>query len=486
MHTTGKIRLRYVSAGIWAVIVCFTAAVGGESIEGTVSYADSSAAPGVTVYLLGAGQPLRINNNIIMSADHIPRGYSDAAGSFSIADIDRQPRGIFARDYLDRVAYVPDPDANQPLELVLSEPASVIVTYMEADKAVKGTEISASLHAKTCGFGYTYSSVTDSEGRARFADLVPGEYRFAIRREVPQIGCGFRSVEVKGATLTVEPGEHHELTFGNEGLAFLRGKVTDDEGDPLHGVWVRLLPGEPNEVKQNACGPPPAAIWADVTERDGSYDIYDIPAGPYTLTCYRRLALNNYSRTLRHEQAVVIASAPSESASDKLEPQICDVVVDLSAFGPLAYGQSAPALTGTLLSGDSFDLAQQIGKVVVVHFYVSGGCVCPLSTPTFDRVQDQFSNADVVVVGVSLDPNLSYCEEFVARKKLRHRQLYAGPWSKSQAAKDFRVVNVPSSIIIDPAGKVAQLDLFQDVLIQFVRELLTSRTVAAKSGQALP
>ena len=456
---------------IWLLVAFAAVPVAADTIQGTVSYPDSTPAPGVTVYALGSRQRLAINNNIIMSADHIRRGYSDADGAFTITDVNWEPVGLIARDFEERAVYLRAIDANEPVKLVLGEPASITVTFMQDREPIAGTKITGSLLTGSRSFRSSYSAVTDKRGGAHFRRLAPGDYRFEIRQEVPQVGCSFRSVALKAANVSLTPGQGHMMIWGNSGLPSLHGTVTDSQGDPLHGVWVRLLPGEPNDATQQACGPPPEVVWADVTERDGSYSIYDIPAGVYTLCSFRRLALNNYSRTLSHSQKVVIAPVSSIPTLTPMPAQTCNVAVDVSPFMPLAYGQPAPSLAGTLLSGVSFDLTEHAGKAVVVHFYVTSSCGSK-AAPTFDRLLDEFASDKVVVVGVCLDKEIATCKEYVAEKELRHGQIYDGPWPQSQLVKDFRVVNVPSSFVIDPDGNIAQIDLFQDVLIGFVRELL--------------
>ena len=454
----------------------------GADVIGRISYGPTAAAPATIAYALGMGQNLMIHNNTIASADHLPRAITDKAGAFCITGIHRVPDALFARDYNNRVAYDPHIDANQPVELTLCEPAHATVTYTQAGQAVAGTKIMAVMYTDRCDFRCTYTSTTDDTGRAIFRQMIPGRYRFAIRQEIPPIGCCLRNVEIKGQLVTLLAGEHRELQFGRTDLATLSGKVTDTGGKALHGVWVRLLPVDPNDPQAPQCGASATGVWADITQRDGSYSIYDIPAGPYTMICYRRLALNNACRTLRHEQPLQIKAIPEGNTTNIPQQQNCDVIVDSSPFEPLEYGRTAPPLTGILLSGQRFDLAEQRGKIVVIHFYISNGCICPTSTPTFDRVQEKFPEDLVVVLGICLDRERSSFEKFVSEKKLRHRQLYAGPWQDSQIAKDFKVANVPSSIIIDTKGKIAQQDLFQDVLIQFLNEL----SATSKPGNSSP
>ena len=75
---------------------------------------------------------------------------------------------------------------------------------------------------------------------------------------------------------------------------------------------------------------------------------------------------------------------------------------------------------------------------------------------------------------LSLDEDVSDCRKLVLQKHTCHPQLFAGPWKTSKIAQDYRVVNVPTTIILDPAGRVVQMDLFNATLKNFIQELLKS------------
>lgn len=442
----------------------------GKTLTGTVRYEDLSPAPGVVVYALDMHHRLNVSNNTVMMAEHIPRAISDTKGRFGIKEVLSENVCLFARDLEDWCTFTAfKADTSGSAEIVIQKPAIVKGQLFKGDQPIEGKKITARYLTEMPVLQYVHTAVTNAKGAFVFGSLMPGEYLFQVIEDVPQVGCSFSSVVTKQLRAALNPGQQTEIKLGRTNLPFLHGKITDADGNGLHGVWVRLEPQEPDPTQT----PPQQAdvVWSDVTMQDGSYRIFDIPPGGYTLHCFRRLALNNSTRTLQAAENVIIESKKNEKASTRTE-NIRNISIDLEPLMPLKYGQPAPALSAKLLNGGNFDLSALRGKIIILHFYATWCSVCVSTTPFFDKLADEFSKDKVAVVGISLDNTVEQCRRFVRQKKIHHPQLFAGPWVYSRIRKDFRVVDVPTSFVIDKDGKIAQIDLFNETLKNFVLELL--------------
>jgi hypothetical protein len=53
--------------------------------------------------------------------------------------------------------------------------------------------------------------------------------------------------------------------------------------------------------------------------------------------------------------------------------------------------------------------------------------------------------------------------------------FFAGLWTDNPLRKTFRVIDVPTTLIIDPDGKIAQIDLFNATLKNFISKLLKAQ-----------
>jgi hypothetical protein len=320
--------------------VCIANARPAKTLTGIVSYKNSSPAPGVVLYAPDMCRRLEVTNNTIMMAEHIPRAITDAQGRFIL---DKVPNGdiwLFARDLEDQCAFTAvSVYDNDSVQVVIQKPAAVKGQLLKGDKPVKGQKVTASY--------LTEKPVL----------LMPGEYLFQTIQEVPQVGCCFRSVVTKQLRATLRSGQEKKIKLGGTDLPFLCGKITDANDNGLHGVWLRLEPEEKSK-QYGAASPGPAIVWSDVTQRDGGYQIFDVPPGKYTLHCFRRLALNNYTRTLQVSENVVINNPEKEAKSRPARSEnICNLSIDLEAFMPLKYGQMPPPISGTLLDGRQFNLS---------------------------------------------------------------------------------------------------------------------------------
>jgi peroxiredoxin len=75
---------------------------------------------------------------------------------------------------------------------------------------------------------------------------------------------------------------------------------------------------------------------------------------------------------------------------------------ELAAVPVAELGERTPALKGTLFSGQTFDLAQMRGKVVLVNFYSSYCSFCAYEIGNLETFYEQhhLQGFEVIVVGV--------------------------------------------------------------------------------------
>jgi peroxiredoxin len=467
---TGKVTNANVAAFFcWLLYLANTGLA--RTITGKVVYEDSSPAPAAVVYALDVRHRLEVINNNIMMAEHIQRAVSDEKGRFNLNKVSDDNLWLFARDLEDQCDFIAvSADENSPLKITIRKPAMVRGQLLKGDKPMQGQEVTAICLVEKSFLQYIRTTIANENGDFEFNSLMPGEYLFQIIQDVPEVGCCFRSVVTKQLRVTLHPGEEKKIELGGTNLPFLRGKVTDPNGNGLHGVWVRLVPQESNSGESTETQ---GVVWADVTGRDGSYQIFDVPPGKYTLHCFRRLARNSASRVLKDTKTVTITGIDnSVNKHEGRVENIFNISIDLEPFMPLKYNQIAPPISGTLLNGQQFNLSEHLGKIVVLHFYTTWCAPCMASFDSFEQLYSSFGIDRIIVLGISLDEDISDCRKFVWQKHISHPQLYAGPWKTSKIAQDYRVVNIPTTVIIDSTGRIAQMDLFNATLRNFVQELL--------------
>lgn len=134
----------------------------------------------------------------------------------------------------------------------------------------------------------------------------------------------------------------------------------------------------------------------------------------------------------------------------------------------------APAgLSGVLIEGAPFDLAQHRGKVVMVNFWATWCPACRADFPVWQQVYERFGGNDFEMVAVSID------RDHGAVKRFLNNHPYTVPvvWRFDSSQKDTfpRIRKTPTTYFIGRDGNVAGVRLgrvTEEQLIQTIEALL--------------
>lgn len=168
--------------------------------------------------------------------------------------------------------------------------------------------------------------------------------------------------------------------------------------------------------------------------------------------------------------------------------------VSQSVGGSLGYGTGNQATTwvsasdravvtgvsGKLVDGPSFDLAQWRGKVVVVNFWGSWCGPCTGEAQTLEQVYRDFKDKDVEFLGIDIRDNVAAGESFIER----HHVTYANISDPSNLlALHFHGMPpnaTPTTIVLDRAGRIAARHsgaILYTALRDLVARVVTEKTV---------
>ena len=450
------------------LVLCLHARPLGAGLEGRVVDERGRGLGGVVLYDL-TDKPLTVINLQPDLTEHLTRVSTDRSGVFSF-DGPHVPAYILARDMEDRYSFFNlETHTRGRAILTMKAPAILTGQLFAGRTPVCDTRVSVSLALSCpCRLYYQRRVTTDREGTFRLRNMMPGDYLVQTIEEVPQVGCCFRQVATKQARQTLHPGDHGHVVLGGTSHPCLTGTIRSRAGQPLHGVWVHLAPLYPEITEQYR-----GWVWSDVTDPNGHYAIYDIPAGHYTLSCFRRLARNSASRVLKEDRTITITQGDqgTPGARGPGHDNSLDIVIDPEPFRPLAFDREVPAITARLLDGSSWSLEEHRGRPVILHFYTTACRACIASFEDFEKLQETFRDR-IQVVGISLDKTRQECTQYMTKETFKHPQIYDGPWDASPIATAYKLVNVPASYIIDSNGRLAQTDLFGATLEKYIREKL--------------
>jgi thiol-disulfide isomerase/thioredoxin len=142
---------------------------------------------------------------------------------------------------------------------------------------------------------------------------------------------------------------------------------------------------------------------------------------------------------------------PTESPAAKSDTDAPDRT-KLGEFIPVPDPAPAPTLTLSDLSGNTADLSDFRGKLVVVNLWATWCAPCLEEMPSLERLQTRLRER-IAVLAVSEDRGGSKAvEPFVAKLGLKSVKTYLDP--KSAVGHAFDVQGLPTSFLIDRDGKV--------------------------------
>jgi cytochrome c biogenesis protein CcmG/thiol:disulfide interchange protein DsbE len=123
-----------------------------------------------------------------------------------------------------------------------------------------------------------------------------------------------------------------------------------------------------------------------------------------------------------------------------------------SYVAALETGARAPALSGRALSGgQTVNLSQHRGSVVVVDFWASWCEPCADAMPALERIYQRYQGRGLVVIGVSEDRQQSNARTFLGRAGVSFPTIFDGDHA---VANRYRPSTMPSTFIIDRQGIV--------------------------------
>jgi len=143
--------------------------------------------------------------------------------------------------------------------------------------------------------------------------------------------------------------------------------------------------------------------------------------------------------------------APTGTAAAQQADARAGTVVTFSA----AQRQAAVTVTGELLGGSAFDLAQWFGRVVVLNWWGSWCAPCRLEAPDLQAAYEATRDPGVEFLGVDIRDSRDAATAFVTDFDITYPSLFDPAGRVALAFRDVPPTVVPSTALLDRHHRVA-------------------------------
>ena len=117
----------------------------------------------------------------------------------------------------------------------------------------------------------------------------------------------------------------------------------------------------------------------------------------------------------------------------------------------------------TSTDGQSIDLANLRGKVVLLYFWASTCAPCATEAPNLVAAYAKYKAQGFEIIGLSFDEEREAMDKFVKEKQFTWPQAFDGRVWQSDYAQRFGIISIPRMWLVNKKGLLADANARQDL-----------------------
>lgn len=125
----------------------------------------------------------------------------------------------------------------------------------------------------------------------------------------------------------------------------------------------------------------------------------------------------------------------------------------------LVAGTVFPDFQARDLEGRPISVSSFKGKMVLINFWAAASKSSRIEIPSLVRIHTKFRQKGFEVIGVSLDTSKPLLTSFTAEHKIKWPQYFDGLGFENKLAVQYGVNRLPTSYLLDKAGKIVGVNL---------------------------
>ncbi len=156
----------------------------------------------------------------------------------------------------------------------------------------------------------------------------------------------------------------------------------------------------------------------------------------------------------------------------KNNPQVQQYNTSIKQEQRISIGQTAPEITLPNPQGEVQKLSDLRGKYVLIDFWASWCGPCRQENPNIVKQYNTYKNKAFTIFSVSLDNNSEAWKKAIKDDHLtwKHHVSDFKGW-ESDIAKQYNIESIPSSLLIDPSGKIVAKNLTAETLKEILSKV---------------